>query len=129
MKALMEGIGPIAFAWLLPRFERTPLPGAPWLASCALMSAAFVLCFWLEACTDDAVHAHRVRACCDCSDSEQESSLLKREREMRQAAVPEERSSQRSKGSQLGAQALATAIDDDQEMLGIDSKSAVVHRA
>ena len=49
------------------------------------MLAAFGLCFWLEACTDEAVHAHRVRACCDCSDSEAESSLLQRER--RQAAL------------------------------------------
>jgi hypothetical protein len=71
MKALMEGIGPLAFAWMIPRFEDTPLPGAPWLISAACMAAAGVLCLWLEAFTDEAVHAHQMRAgCCDCSDED-----------------------------------------------------------
>jgi DHA1 family tetracycline resistance protein-like MFS transporter len=48
MKALMEGVGPVGFAWMLPRAEETSLPGAPWLVSSVLMAAAFGLCFQLE---------------------------------------------------------------------------------
>ena len=55
VKALMEGVGPLAFAWMLPRFEGTPMPGAPWLASAGLMGVAYTLCWWLEVYTDDAV--------------------------------------------------------------------------
>lgn len=65
MKSLMEGVGPLAFAWMLPRFESTPLPGAPWILSAAIMAVAFTLCLWLEAYTDEAVHAHR-----DCTDDD-----------------------------------------------------------
>lgn len=57
MKALMEGVGPLAFAWMLPHCEGTPLPGAPWLVSAACMGAACVLCCWLEAFTADAIEA------------------------------------------------------------------------
>ena len=111
MKALMEGVGPMAFAWMLPRWEESVLPGAPWLVSAALMSGArdclphqadclhhqhatgrshvrcllhasahhgalmsgaFVLCLWLEACTDEAVHTHR----CESPDAEESASML-----------------------------------------------------
>ncbi|KOO32609.1 hippocampus abundant transcript 1 protein [Chrysochromulina tobinii] len=72
MKALMEGFGPMAFAWMLPRWEESVLPGAPWLVSAALMSGAFVLCLWLEAYTDEAVHTHR----CESPDAEESTSML-----------------------------------------------------
>ena len=76
MKALMEGVGPLAFAMMIPPFESTALPGAPWLVSAGCMAVAFALCCWLEAMTDDAIHMHRGRACCDCSDPEHEQSLF-----------------------------------------------------
>ena len=75
MKALMEGVGPIAFSWMMPRFEDTRLPGAPWLVSAACMAVAFWLCTWLERYTDDAVLMHR-RARGDCSDCEDDAPLV-----------------------------------------------------
>jgi len=76
MKSLMEGVGPLAFAWMLPQFEDTRLPGAPWLISAASMAIAFILCLWLEACTSQEMHTHRGRSCCNCSDDEHVSSPL-----------------------------------------------------
>lgn len=76
MKSLMEGVGPLAFAWMLPRFEESAMPGAPWIVSAASMAVAFVLCFWLEAYTAEALHTHRGRSCCDCSDDDLSSSPL-----------------------------------------------------
>ena len=67
MKALMEGVGPLAFACLMPAFEGTALPGAPWLVSAACMGGAFWLCFYIEECVDPAVVDRRARCACDCS--------------------------------------------------------------
>ena len=38
------------------------------------MSGAFVLCLWLEAYTDEAVHTHR----CESPDAEESTSMLRR---------------------------------------------------
>ena len=78
VKALMEGVGPLAFAWMMPRFEDTWLPGAPWLLSAVLMAAAFALCLRLEDETDDAVrlhrHSHATERCPSDRDSVSEDS-------------------------------------------------------
>lgn len=61
MKALMEGVGPLAFAWAMPRFEHTALPGAPWLGAAALTAVSLALCCLLEECTNDAIDLEQFR--------------------------------------------------------------------
>ena len=70
MKALMEGVGPILFAKLLPAFERTALPGGPWLVGALFTSLALFQALWLETLSLDD----------DAQGAEQSSSLLRRTR-------------------------------------------------
>jgi nitrate/nitrite transporter NarK len=48
LKALTEGLGPLATSAALPWFEETPLPGAPWLISAMWVALSLVLCLRLE---------------------------------------------------------------------------------
>lgn len=60
VKAVTEGAGPLAFAGLMSTFERTSLPGLPYLA-CALVAAvAFAVTFNLP--SDDEYAAFRAKA-------------------------------------------------------------------
>ena len=47
VKAVTEGIGPLAFAFLLAFFERTAMPGAPYLVASAVVLVALALSFQL----------------------------------------------------------------------------------
>ena len=58
MKALTEGIGPLAIGALLPLFEGSALPGAPWLVCAASVGVSVALSCRLEA----VISAH-ARAC------------------------------------------------------------------
>ena len=49
LQALTEGFGPLAFGTLMGLFERTPVPGAPYLLACILSLWAFLHCFELPA--------------------------------------------------------------------------------
>jgi hypothetical protein len=51
MKALMEGIGPLAFATAMTHAEGTVLPGSPWLVGASCMTVSLVLCLQLERVT------------------------------------------------------------------------------
>ena len=48
LKALTEGLGPLATAAALPWFEGTPLPGAPWLIAAISVGVSLALCLRLE---------------------------------------------------------------------------------
>ena len=48
MKAIMEGVGPLAFAALLRAFEETRMPGMPWAIGAASMAFSLSLCYELE---------------------------------------------------------------------------------
>ena len=54
----MEGVGPLAFAWMLPRAEGTALPGAPWLICAGWVGVSLALCLRLE----DTIKPHLARA-------------------------------------------------------------------
>ena len=47
IQALTEGFGPLIFGLLMGLFERTPVPGAPYLLACVLSLWAFLHCFEL----------------------------------------------------------------------------------
>ena len=47
VKAVTEGIGPLAFSFLLALFERTAMPGAPYLVASAVVLVALALSFQL----------------------------------------------------------------------------------
>ena len=49
LQALTEGFGPLIFGTLMGLFERTPVPGAPYLLACLLSLWAFLHCFELPA--------------------------------------------------------------------------------
>ena len=48
MKALMEGVGPLAFATAMTAAEGSALPGAPWLVGAGCMFVSLLLCLRLE---------------------------------------------------------------------------------
>mmetsp|Transcript_5481 Transcript_5481/g.13566 ORF Transcript_5481/g.13566 Transcript_5481/m.13566 type:complete len:95 (+) Transcript_5481:93-377(+) len=48
MKALMEGVGPLAFATAMTVAEGSALPGSPWLVGATCMSISLLLCLRLE---------------------------------------------------------------------------------
>ena len=48
MKALMEGVGPLAFATAMTVAEGSVLPGSPWLVGAACMTVSLLLCLRLE---------------------------------------------------------------------------------
>ena len=48
MKALMEGVGPLAFATAMTVAEGSALPGSPWLVGAACMTVSLLLCLRLE---------------------------------------------------------------------------------
>lgn len=58
LKAITEGIGPLVTSLLLPAFEKTWLPGAPWLlcALCVLLALSF--CAYIEAVIAPVRRAH-----------------------------------------------------------------------
>ena len=47
LQALTEGFGPLIFGLLMGLFERTPVPGAPYLLACILSLWAFLHCYEL----------------------------------------------------------------------------------
>ena len=47
IKALTEGFGPLIFGFLMGLFEKSPLPGAPYLIACMLSLWAFLHCYEL----------------------------------------------------------------------------------
>lgn len=47
IKAVTEGFGPLIFGFLMSLFERTPLPGAPYLVAAFISVWAFLHCFEL----------------------------------------------------------------------------------
>ena len=59
MQALTEGFGPLVFGVLMALFERTPVPGAPYLLACVLSMWAFLHCFELPPEPEVAVAKHR----------------------------------------------------------------------
>lgn len=73
MKAVMEGVGPLAFAVAMSAFEQTPLPGAPWLFGAAIMGVSLALCFLLERYTEGDAVGHDARGCCDGEATEVEA--------------------------------------------------------
>lgn len=48
LKALTEGLGPLATSAALPWFEGTALPGAPWLISALWVALSMYLCLGIE---------------------------------------------------------------------------------
>ena len=59
LQALTEGFGPLVFGVLMALFERTPVPGAPYLLACVLSMWAFLHCFELPPEPEVAVAKHR----------------------------------------------------------------------
>ena len=66
VKALTEGVGPLCFAALMAKFERTRLPGTPYLACAAVSALAWVISYQLPA--ESAYAAYRDRG--DAGDHE-----------------------------------------------------------
>lgn len=56
MKAIMEGVGPLAFATAMTLAESSPLPGSPWLVGAFCMSVSLVLCLRLEYAVHTSIH-------------------------------------------------------------------------
>ena len=59
MKAIMEGVGPMFFAFAMTAAEKTPLPGLPWIFGAACMAISLALCCLLESYCDVATQAAR----------------------------------------------------------------------
>ena len=59
VKALTEGLGPLAFAPLMATFERTALPGAPYFACAAVSGLALAVSFRLPSPDEDAARRNR----------------------------------------------------------------------